>query len=131
VDDRATDAADSTRKRLQTSGPFKPGREAGLASVRAIALDGGRIIQGFAGPQNKNPAIPLLANGMPTTLDAYASDPGGHHVQVAIDVQDPTYKGYLPEGYAQSSPGLNATVTYQGGPVESTSAAKGTLHPPG
>lgn len=123
-----TDSA--SRKSIQTSGPFKPGREAGLATVQAIVVDNGKIIQGFVGPQNKNPAIPLLANGIPTTSDLYVQDPGGYYVQVALDVQRPDYRGYLPEGFTQYSPGMGATITYQGGPVESTNVARGTYGPP-
>ncbi|KAF1021933.1 MAG: hypothetical protein GAK30_01435 [Paracidovorax wautersii] len=95
-----------------------------------MILDEGKIIQGFVGAQNKNPAIPLLANGIQTATDQYVDDPGGFFVQVAIDVQDAGYKGYLPEGYTQYSPGINASVTYRGGPIESVHAATGTFHPP-
>ncbi|RZI55679.1 MAG: MBL fold metallo-hydrolase [Rubrivivax sp.] len=126
---RATDSSGAGRKSLETSGPFKPGRENGL-TVQVTALDDGKIIQGFVGPQNKNPRIPLLANGIPTTLDAYVNDPTGYYVQVTLDVLENTYKGYLPDGYVQLSPGLGTTLTYQGGPVESVIATKGTLHPP-
>lgn len=126
----ASDAANSSYKSIETSGPFKPGREKGLAGVRAVVLDGGRIVQGFVGPQNKNPSIPLLANGIVTATDQYTNDPGGFFVQVALDVQDAGYKGYIPEGYTQFSPGMNANITYKGGPVESVHAAKGTFHPP-
>lgn len=125
---KATDSA--TRKSLETSGPFKPGRENGLTSVPATLLDGGKIIQGFVGPQNKNPKLPLLASGIPTTTDAYTHDPSGYFVQVAIDVQDSLYKGYLPEGFTQFSPGLNRTITYRGGPIDSVHPEKGTYHPP-
>jgi hypothetical protein len=127
---KASDAANTRYRSIETSGPFKPGRENGLTAVKATLLDGGRIIQGFVGAQNKNPRIPLLANGIPNTTDGYTNDPAGYFVQVAIDVQDAGYKGFLPNGFVQFSPGLNATVTYQGGPVESTNAAKGTFHPP-
>ncbi|RYE41841.1 MAG: hypothetical protein EOP24_35305 [Hyphomicrobiales bacterium] len=102
----------------------------GLNAVRAVVLDEGRIIQGFVGPQNKNPNIPLLANGIVTATDQYVNDPTGFYVQVTLDVQDSGYKGYIPEGYTQFSPGLNASITYKGGPVESVHAAKGTFHPP-
>jgi hypothetical protein len=98
--------------------------------VQAILLDGGKIIQGFVGAQNKNPRIPLLANGIPNTTDGYTNDPGGFFVQVAVDVQDAAYKGFLPEGFTQFSPGMNRSITYEGGPIESTNAAKGTFHPP-
>jgi glyoxylase-like metal-dependent hydrolase (beta-lactamase superfamily II) len=125
----ATDAI-ANRKSIETSGPFKPGRETGLADVRGVLLDGGKIIQGFVGAQNKNPRIPLLANGIPNATDGYVNDPTGFYVQVAMDVQEPTYKGFLPSGFTQLSPVLNQTITYQGGPIESTSAARGTFHPP-
>lgn len=127
---RASDAANSAYKSIETSGPFKPGRENGLVGVRAVILDEGRIIQGFVGPQNKNPNIPLLANGIVTATDQYTNDPGGFYVQVALDVQDSTYKGYIPAGYTQFSPGMSANITYNGGPVESVHSAKGTFHPP-
>ena len=51
-------------------------------------------------------------------------------MQVSVDVQDPTYKGFIPQGYAQASPGMKTTITYDGGPVESVHAAKGKFHPP-
>lgn len=51
-------------------------------------------------------------------------------MQVYIDVLDSVYQGYLPVNYAQNSPGMNAVITYTGGPVESIHAAKGTNHPP-
>ena len=127
---RASDAANASYKSIETSGPFKPGRENGLTAVRAVVLDEGRIIQGFVGPQNKNPNIPLLANGIVTATDQYTNDPTGFYVQVSVDVQDAGYKGYIPEGYTQFSPGMNASITYKGGPVESVHAAKGTFHPP-
>ncbi|MCG2591884.1 MBL fold metallo-hydrolase [Ramlibacter sp. XY19] len=126
----ASDAANTRYKSIETSGPFKPGRETGLTNVTAKLLDGGKIVQGFVGAQNKNPRIPLLANGIPNATDGYTNDPAGFFVQVAIDVQDAAYKGFLPEGFTQFSPGMNATITYQGGPIESTNAAKGTYHPP-
>ena len=126
----ASDAANATYKSIETSGPFKPGREAGLTSVSARILDDGKIIQGFVGPQNKNPKFPLLANGITTSTDQYVNDPGGYYVQVAIDVQDTVYKGCIPEGFTQFSPGLGTTITYKGGPVESVHADKGSFHPP-
>lgn len=127
---RASDTANASYKSIETSGPFKPGREAGLTSVQATLLDGGKIIQGFVAAQNKNPKFPLLANGVQSAVDTFVNDPGGFYVQVYLDVQDATYKGYLPQGLAQFSPGLGTTVTYNGGPVESIHAAKGTFHPP-
>ena len=126
---KATDAI-AGRKSIETGGPFKPGRENGLSNVQAKLLDGGKIIQGFVGAQNKNPRIPLLANGIPNATDGYVADPTGYYVQVAIDVQDAGYKGYLPNSFSQFSPGMNATIVYQGGPIESTNVAKGTFHPP-
>ena len=51
-------------------------------------------------------------------------------MQVKIDVLDSAYKGYLPNGLRDFSPGQNQTITYQGGPVESTTWATGTSHPP-
>jgi hypothetical protein len=125
---KATDADNPQRKSLETSGPFKPGRENGLVEITATIVGDGKIVQGFVGPQNKNPRIPLLAEGIPTTTDLYASDPSGYYVQVAIDVHDTAYNGYLPEGYVQFSPGMNATITYQGGPIETTHA--GPSNPP-
>lgn len=126
----ASDANNASYKSIETSGPFKPGRENGLTNVSAKLLDGGKIIQGFVGAQNKNPALPLLAEGIVTATDRYVNDPTGYYVQVAIDVQDPGYKGFIPQGYTQFSPGLGRDVTYNGGPVESVHAAKGTFHPP-
>lgn len=82
-----------------------------------------KIIQGFVGPQNKNPLIPLLANGIVTATDMYTNDPGGYYVQVAITVND-DYKGFLPEGLVQFSPGTNTTITYRGGPIESVHSSR-------
>lgn len=127
---KASDAANTRYKSIETSGPFKPGRENGLTAVRATILDGGKIIQGFVGAQNKNPSIPLLVNGIPNSTDGYTNDPEGYYVQVSIDVQDSGYKGYLPDGLTQLSPGLGSTITYRGGPIESIHATKGTFHPP-
>ncbi|GAP36486.1 hypothetical protein ISF6_2326 [Piscinibacter sakaiensis] len=127
---KATDAAVSSRRSIETSGPFKPGRENGLVSVSATLLDGGKIVQGFVGAQNKNPAIPLLANGIVIPTDSYIDDASGYFVQVKIDVKDPAYKGYLPEGYVQFSPGMNASITYRGGPIETTNTEKATYRPP-
>ena len=45
-----------------------PRRRATPRSRRRL-LDGGKIVQGFVGPQNKNPLIPLLANGIVTQTD--------------------------------------------------------------
>lgn len=122
---RASDANDARYKSIETSGPFKPGRENGV-TVRARLLDEGKIIQGFVGPQNKNPRIPLLADGITTATDRYTNDPGGFYVQVAIDVED-GYQGFIPDGMTQFSPGMNQTITYQGGPVESVHADGGEV----
>nr|WP_145549155.1 MBL fold metallo-hydrolase [Variovorax boronicumulans] len=121
----ASDAANTSYKSIETSGPFKPGREAG-ATVTATLLDGGKIVQGFVGPQNKNPAIPLLANGIVTATDQYVNDPTGFYVQVAVQVND-GYQGYLPNNFVQFSPGVNQTITYRGGPVESVHAKPGEV----
>ncbi len=115
-----SDAANPNYKSIETSGPFKPGRENG-STVTATLRDGGKIIQGFVGAQNKNPAIPLLADGIAVVPDSFANDPDGFYVQVAIDVDD-AYQGFLPEGFEQYSPGLDATITYRGGPIESVHA---------
>lgn len=120
-----SDAGNPSYKSIETSGPFKPGRESG-ATVTATLLDGGKIIQGFVGPQNKNPLIPLLANGIVTATDQFANDPGGFYVQVSVQVQD-GYQGYLPENMVQFSPGTNSTITYRGGPVESVHAKPGEV----
>jgi len=128
---KASDAANTSYKSIETSGPFKPGRENGLNAVPARILDDGRIVQGFVGPQNKNPAIPLLANGIVTATDQYVNDPDGYYVQVSVEVLDNgPYRGFIPEGYTQFSPGTNQTIVYKGGPVESVHAAKGTIRPP-
>ena len=127
---KASDANDSRYKSLETSGPFKPGRENGLAAISAKILDDGKIIQGFNKFMNKNSKIPLLANGIANNTDSYTHDPAGFYVQVYIDVQDTVYRGYLPDNFTQFSPGMNATITYTGGPVESIHAATGTYHPP-
>lgn len=121
----ASDAANSSYRSLETSGPFKPGREAG-PTVTATLLDGGRIVQGFVGPQNKNPAIPLLANGIVTASDPYVNDPDGYFVQVSVQVND-GYQGFLPDNFVQFSPGTNQTITYRGGPVESVHAKPGEV----
>ena len=127
---KASDAYSSNYKSIETSGPFKPGRENGLSAVSAKILDDGKIIQGFNKYMNKNPKIPLLANGVANNTDSYTHDPNGYYVQVYIDVMDSAYHGYLPDNFTQFSPGMNATITYQGGPVESIHAATGTYHPP-
>lgn len=120
---KASDTNNSSYKSLETSGPFKPGRENGRASVTATLVDGGKIIQGFVGPQNKNPQIPLLAKGIVTATDMYTNDPGGYFVQVAVNVND-DYKGFLPDGLVQFSPGMNASITYRGGPIESVHSTR-------
>ncbi len=126
----ASDAANATYKSIETSGPFEPGREAGLTAVSARILDDGKIIQGFVGPQNKNPRFPLLANGITTSTDQYVNDPGGYYVQVAIDVQDTAYKGYIPEGFYPVQPGPECIHRLQGWPRRIGPRGEGTLHPP-
>lgn len=121
----ASDAANASYKSIETSGPFKPGREAG-PTVTATLLDGGKIVQGFVGPQNKNPAIPLLANGIVTATDQYVNDPVGYYVQVSVQVND-GYQGFLPDNFVQFSPGTNQTITYRGGPIESVHAKPGEV----
>jgi hypothetical protein len=122
----ASDVAPGTNYRsIETSGPFKPGRAAG-ATVTATLLDGGKIIQGFVAPQNKNPQIPLLADGIVVVPDSFTNDPDGFYVQVAIKVND-EYRGFLPEGFVQYSPGTDSTITYRGGPVESVHAQDGEV----
>ncbi len=139
VTNAASDLNDSRYSSLETTGPFKPGRENGL-TIRATLKDGGKIIQGFDGFQNKNPIIPLLKDGIQIITDAYVNDPTGWYVQFYIDVlDDATYKGYLPEGHSQAAltyDGINssgaivtkplAAITYAGGPVESLHAGTGT-----
>lgn len=120
-----SDAANPSYKSIETSGPFKPGRENG-PTVTATLLDGGKIVQGFVGPQNKNPAIPLLANGIVTATDQFTNDPTGYYVQVSVQVQD-AYQGFLPDNFSQFSPGMNRSITYRGGPVESVHAKPGEI----
>jgi hypothetical protein len=125
---------------MENVGPFKPGRENGLANQLVTLQDAGKIIQGFNGFQNKNPKIPLLADGIQIITDAYTNDPDGWYVQFYMDVLDnATYKGYLPDGLYQ--PALTyqgllsngtigtkslAAITYTGGPIESIHAGAGT-----
>lgn len=90
-----SDVKDKRYKSIETSGPFKPWREYGLSGVKATLLDGGKIIQGFNGFQNVNPAIPLLRNGIQIITDSYVHDPDGWYVQFFIDVLD-GYGGFLP-----------------------------------
>jgi hypothetical protein len=127
---KASDTYSTNYKSIETSGPFKPGRENGLPAVSAKVLDDGKIIQGFNKFQNATPKLPLMVNGVGMATDGYVHDPTGFYVQVYIDVLDSTYQGYLPVNYAQNSPGMGAVITYTGGPVESIHAAKGTNHPP-
>ncbi|MDF2522687.1 MAG: hypothetical protein K0R31_328 [Clostridiales bacterium] len=123
-----SDVSDPRYKSIETSGPFKPGRENGLTQVKATLLDGGKIIQGFNGFQNKNPQIPLLKNGVQIITDSYVNDPDGWYVQFYIDVED-SYKGYLPDNYTYEGvftdpeskygkPGFDG-IFKVGGPVES------------
>jgi hypothetical protein len=139
VTNAKSDISDSRYSSLETTGPFKPGRENGL-TVQATLKDGGKIIQGFNGFQNKNPLIPLLADGIQIITDSYVNDPEGWYVQFYIDVLDDViYKGYLPTGHSQAAltyQGLLsngtvgtkslATITYAGGPVESLHVGAGT-----
>jgi glyoxylase-like metal-dependent hydrolase (beta-lactamase superfamily II) len=94
---KASDAAydGNTYQSIETYGPFKPGRENGLAGIKATLLDGGKIIQGFNKVQNKNPEIPLLKDGVIIDKDSYVNDPDGWYVQFYIDVLD-SYGGFLP-----------------------------------
>jgi glyoxylase-like metal-dependent hydrolase (beta-lactamase superfamily II) len=139
ITNAASDLNDSRYSSLETTGPFKPGRENGL-TVRATLKDGGKIIQGFDGFQNKNPRLPLLKDGIQIITDAYVNDSSGWYVQFYIDVlDDATYKGYLPTGHSQAAltyNGINssgaivtkslAAITYVGGPVESLHVGTGT-----
>ena len=111
-----------------------------MTGAKVKLLDGGKIIQGFDGFQNKNPQIPLLANGIQIITDAYTNDPTGWYVQFYVDVlDDATYKGYLPTGHKQAAltyTGLKSdgsigtktlgAITYVGGPVESLRPTAGT-----
>ncbi len=103
-----SDVSDKRYKSIETSGPFKPGRENGLKDVKAVILDDGKIIQGFNKNQNVNEKIPLLKNGIQNVADSYTHDPEGWYVQFYIDVLD-GYQGYLPDS----------------GPVESMRPAEG------
>lgn len=98
----------NTYESIETYGPFKPGRENGLTSVKATLLDGGKIIQGFNKVQNVNAAIPLLKDGVVIGKDSYVNDPNGWYVQFYVDVLD-NYGGYLSGS----------------GPIESLHAVKG------
>jgi hypothetical protein len=140
VTNAKSDISDARYSSLETTGPFKPGRQNGLKGVKVTLLDGGKIIQGFDGFQNKNPKIPLLANGIQIITDSYVNDPTGWYVQFYVDVlDDATYKGYLPEGHHQDAltyTGLKsdgtivtknlAAIDYAGGPVESLRPTAGT-----
>jgi hypothetical protein len=135
-----SDISDSRYSSLETTGPFKPGREGGLVGAKVTLLDGGKIIQGFDGFQNKNPRIPLLADGIQIITDAYVNDPDGWYVQFYVDVlDDAIYKGYLPTGHQQApitydGVDRNGTIVtktmgaivYEGGPVESLRPTAGT-----
>jgi hypothetical protein len=140
VTNAKSDISDSRYSSLETTGPFKPGRQNGLKGVKVTLVDAGKIIQGFDGFQNKNPQIPLLANGIQIITDAYTNDPTGWYVQFYVDVlDDATYKGFLPTGHTQAAltyTGLKSdgtigtksvgAITYAGGPVESLRATAGT-----
>lgn len=104
-----SDISDPRYKSIETSGPFKPGRENGLTDVKATLFDSGKIVQGFNSFQNVNKEIPLLKNGIQINIDSYTHDPDGWYVQFYIDVMD-SYQGYLPGN----------------GPVESIRSASGT-----
>lgn len=139
ITNKISDTSNASYSSLETTGPFKPGRENGL-TVRATLKDGGKIIQGFIGAQNKVPWLPLLANGVVQSKDSHVIDPTGWYVQFYVDVlDDATYKGYLPEGHVQAALTYNgidssgaivakslAAITYVGGPVESLHAGAGT-----
>ncbi|MFA6504821.1 MAG: MBL fold metallo-hydrolase [Treponemataceae bacterium] len=105
----ASDINDSRYKSVETSGPFKPGREYGSSNVKATLLDGGKIIRGFNGVMNVAPQIPLLKDGILNNTDVYTKDPDAYYVQFYIDVLD-DYRGFLPAG----------------GPVESMRSTPGT-----
>ncbi len=95
VTNSASDLNDSRYKSVETSGPFKPGREYGASGVKAKLLDGGKIIRGFNGVFNVNPAVPLLKEGILNNTDVYTKDPDGYYVQFYIDVLD-GYQGFIP-----------------------------------
>jgi hypothetical protein len=104
-----SDVADPRYKSIETSGPYKTGREIGLSNVKATIVDSGKIIRGFDSMQNVNPQIPLLKEGIKINIDSYTHDPEGWYVQFNIDVHD-SYQGYLPDN----------------GPVESIRPIPGT-----
>jgi glyoxylase-like metal-dependent hydrolase (beta-lactamase superfamily II) len=127
VTNRLSDEKDKRYKSLETSGPFKPGRENGLNQVKATLLDGGKIIRGFDGFQNKNPKIPLLKDGIQIVTDSYVNDPDGWYVQFYIDVLD-DYKGFLPDNYTYAGVYTDKDfygIFKVGGPVESLRPAQG------
>ncbi|MFF1254788.1 MBL fold metallo-hydrolase [Pseudarthrobacter sp. NPDC058329] len=80
---------------IETFGPFKPGRENGVADVRVRLVDGGKVLHGYDRALNKNPQIPLLENGATILIDSFVHDPDGWYVQFELDVLD-SYGGYLP-----------------------------------
>jgi hypothetical protein len=80
---------------IETYGPFKPGRENGVADARVRLVDGGKVIQGYDKAMNVNPRIPLLADGVTINLDSHVHDPDGWYVQFELDVLD-SYGGFLP-----------------------------------
>ncbi|WP_336716488.1 MBL fold metallo-hydrolase [Arthrobacter sp. USHLN218] len=80
---------------IETFGPFKPGRENGVDDVRVRLVDGGKVLHGYDRALNKNPQIPLLADGATILIDSFVHDPDGWYVQFELDVLD-SYGGYLP-----------------------------------
>jgi hypothetical protein len=61
-----SDETNTTFKRIETFGAFTLDLKTGLVNPSAKLLNGGRVIKGFVRPQNKSPAIPLLANSVVT-----------------------------------------------------------------
>ena len=90
-----SDKTNPQYKSIETSGPFKPGRENGLKNVRVRLMDSGKVIRGFNSHQNVNPLIPLLKDGIVIDRDSFVHDPDGWYVQAYLDVLD-NYGGFLP-----------------------------------
>lgn len=80
---------------IETFGPFKPGRENGVTDVRVRLVDGGKALHGYDRALNKNPQIPLIADGATIQIDSFVHDPEGWYVQFELDVLD-SYGGFLP-----------------------------------
>lgn len=80
---------------IETYGPFKPGRENGAQDVRVRLIDGGQVQHGYDRALNRNPLIPLLADGINIKIDSFVHDPDGWYVQFELDVLD-SYGGFLP-----------------------------------